>query len=77
MIANVDKDGYLICAQKESAQDADYDAVVEAYHAKPTANEGYVYKLRYPELTWEQVKDETEPEIDDNEAFQIIIGGTP
>lgn len=55
----------------------EYEHILSVILSCPTAEPGYMYKLK-ADLTWEQVEDqpeETDPEISDEEAMNIILGG--
>ena len=68
------KDGYIIAVEKS---DNNYEDVLNAIKTRPTAPDGYGYRLR-GDLTWEQyelpVVEETEEELTNEEAYNIIIG---
>lgn len=60
----------------EISQD-EYENILSIIRSCPTADPGYMYKLR-TDLTWEIVAappKETDPEISDQEALDIILGG--
>lgn len=70
------KDGYLVYAQREGQLDADYDAFVEFAKTKPQEEKGYIYKLLWPDKVWELVRiDDSNEEIEDSEALEILLGG--
>ena len=55
----------------------EYDHILSVIRSRPTAEPGYMYKLK-TDLTWEQVEappKETDPEVSDREALNIILGG--
>ena len=55
----------------------EYDEILETIENKPTAREGYDYRLK-TDLSWEEFEvEQTDDgdEIDDSEALEIIIGG--
>lgn len=45
-------DGFIIAVEKS---DSNYDSVLEKLHDKPTAPDGYLYRLRASDLKWELV----------------------
>ena len=54
----------------------EYEHILSVIRSCPTAEPGYMYKLR-ADLTWEQAEAprvETDPEISDAEAVEIITG---
>ena len=61
----------------EEITQEEYDHILSVIRSAPTAETGYQYKLKV-DLTWERVEappEETDPEISDEEALAIIIGG--
>lgn len=55
----------------------EYDQILSVIRSRPVAEPGYMYKLK-TDLTWERVEAptvETDPEISDSEALEIITGG--
>lgn len=55
----------------------EYGNILSIIRSRPTAEPGYDYRLR-TDLTWELVAappKETDPEISDQEALDIILGG--
>ncbi|MBQ7887540.1 MAG: hypothetical protein IJ313_11715 [Clostridia bacterium] len=54
----------------------EYDQILSVICACPTAETGYMYKLR-SDLTWElvQAPAASDPIISDSEALSIILGG--
>lgn len=57
--------------------ETEYKTISAAIAQKPQATETTDYSLK-TDLTWEPFEIEhVEPDISDDEAFQIILGGTP
>ena len=56
--------------------EAEYDQILAAIRAKPPRTETEDYRLR-EDLTWEAfaVEPLPEPELDDSEALEILLGG--
>ena len=55
----------------------EYNSIAEMIRSRPTAPEGYIYRLS-DGLEWElheQPAEETEEELSDEEALEIIMGG--
>lgn len=74
MIVQTDN-GYLLYAQRDGQIDAEYDEFVEFIKSKPEEPDGHIYKLRWPEKTWELVEIPESDEVDDSEALEILLGG--
>lgn len=57
--------------------ETEHNAIVSAVASAPTAPSGYTYKLRAADLQWELVElsSEPEPELDTEEALNILLGG--
>jgi len=57
---------------------AEYNEIIDIIRAAPTPPEGYVYKLRDADLTWELVELPPEPyeptDEDKAEAYDILMG---
>ena len=54
----------------------EYEHILSVIRSRPAAEPGYMYKLKI-DLTWEQVEAppvETDPELSDEEAINIITG---
>lgn len=70
----ISRDGYIVAVEKS---DSNYEDVLNAINNRPTAPDGYGYRLR-EDLTWEQyelpVVEETEEELTNEEAYNIIMG---
>ena len=56
--------------------EAEYDEIVEILHNQPTPPDGYDYRLK-ENLEWElyELPPEPEPELSDDEALAILLGG--
>ena len=55
----------------------EFDEIMQAIQNRPEAPAGYYYRM-LPDLTWELHEappEETDPEISDEEALSIILGG--
>lgn len=56
---------------------SEYENILSVICSAPVAEEGYQYKLKV-DLTWEQVElppEPEDPEINDEELLDIILGG--
>lgn len=51
----------------------EYDGLCTVFHNRPTPPSGYDYRLK-TNLEWELYETE-EPDLDDAEVFEILIGG--
>ena len=77
-------DGDYIVATAETSfgHDANAEAVEQMLCHQPTAQNGYVYKMRADTLEWELVELPPAPppspddELTDTEALSLITGGT-
>ena len=61
----------------EEITQEEYEHVLSLVHSCPKADTGYQYRLR-TDLTWELVElppEDTDPEISESEALDIILGG--
>lgn len=74
-------DGYILAvgtgAGGEEIAKAEYDQILAVIRAKPVKTETEDYRLR-DDLTWEAhavPPPESDPDVDDSEALQIILGG--
>lgn len=75
------QNGYIVAVGTgetgEEITEEEYNTIRAAMAEKPVAPDGYDYKLK-DDLTWEQyelpVIDPLEEEIDDAEAYSIILG---
>lgn len=57
--------------------EAEYHALSEMFAARPTAPEGYDYLLQDDPLEWVLVElPPDDPDVDDAEALEILLGGT-
>lgn len=75
MRISLDETGnYLDAVVKEGDADPEYDALMEVLRKAPH-EEGKLPKLKYPELTWELVDDEPEPDPTPEEALDFLFGG--
>lgn len=56
--------------------ESEYNEIMTAIHSKPEATETMDYQLK-ADLTWEtyEVEPVTDPDIDETEALDIILGG--
>ena len=56
--------------------ESEYNEIMTAIHNKPEATETTAYHLK-ADLTWEayEVEPVTDPDIDETEALDIILGG--
>lgn len=59
-----------------SVAEDEYDALVSMFAERPTAPSGYAYLLQDDPLEWVLVElpPEPEPDIDDAEALDILLG---
>lgn len=55
----------------------EYNEILALIRNRPTAPEGFVYKLRADTLEWDLVElpPEPEPELSDEEVLEILLGG--
>lgn len=71
-----ENNGYVVYAQREGNTDAEYEEFLSLFRQKPSAPEGYDYFLRWQDRVWELVKiEEDDPDVDDAEALNILLGG--
>ena len=56
--------------------ESEYNKIREIIRNRPTPPEGYGYRLT-SDMTWElyEMPEETDPELTDEEALNIIVGG--
>lgn len=73
--------GYVVAAEKA---DDNYEVLIQKIKNAPTAQDGYMYRLRADTLEWELVElppmpePEDEPTVEDKaEAYDILMGVTP
>lgn len=76
------ENGYLTSistgsGMEEIAQE-EYEHILSVIRSAPAAEEGRQYRLR-TDLTWEpaELPNEDEPDLSDEEALNIILGGEP
>ena len=73
-------DGYIISigtgAGGTEITESEYNEIMSAIHSKPETTETLDYQLK-DDLTWEsfEVEPVTDPDIDETEALDIILGG--
>lgn len=73
-------DGYIISigtgAGGTEITESEYNEIMSAIKNKPEATETTDYQLK-TDLTWEpfEIEPVTDPDIDDTEALNIILGG--
>ena len=70
-------DNHIVAVEPTDEQ---YDRVIELLKNYPEAPEGYVYMLNAETLEWEMVEvheapPDPDPELDDAEALEILLGG--
>lgn len=61
----------------EEITQVEYEHILSLVRSCPKADTGYQYRLR-TDLTWELVElppEDTDPEISESEALDIILGG--
>lgn len=61
----------------EEITQEEYERILSLVRACPKADTGYQYRLK-TDLTWELVEmppEDTDPEISESEALDIILGG--
>lgn len=46
-------DGYIVAYQSEGANDTEYTEAIKVMESRPTPPQGYDYRLRAVDLTWE------------------------
>lgn len=76
-------DGYIVAVSAnygEEITDSEYNAIMEKINSAPNAHIGYRYQLK-DDLTWELFElpvtaEDADPELRDEEALAIIMGGT-
>lgn len=64
------------CGGEEITQE-EYEHILSLVRSCPKADPGYQYRLK-TDLTWELVElppEDTDPEISESEALDIILGG--
>ena len=63
-------DGYIVAYQSQGNDDKDYQEAIKVMESRPTPPEGYDYRLRAEDLTWELYElpqESMEGEDDDTE----------
>lgn len=77
------QDGYILSIGKgaggEDLTESEYTQILDSIRNKPTAPDGYGYRLK-SDLTWERLKlsvtpEDADPDLTDAEALAIILGG--
>lgn len=58
----------------ESITKEEYDIIVSVFNAKPSPPEGYDYLILNETKEWVLVESQESSEIDDSEAFAILMG---
>lgn len=74
--------GYIIFVSPDNSgqeiiTEDEFDEIMQIIQGTPKAPKGYVYRLRADTLEWELVElpPMPEPELTDEEALGIILGG--
>lgn len=73
-------DNHIVCVGEgyggDEISETQYRKILDVIHSKPTPPSGYEYAL-LTDLTWELVElpPMPEPELTDEEALEIILGG--
>lgn len=81
MFNKTTENGYIISVGVnivgEEITEEEYNAILSRINSAPTAPSGYTYKLRADTLEWELVElpPMPEPELTDEEALEILLGG--
>lgn len=77
------QDDYILSVGKgaggEDLTESEYTQILDSIRNKPTAPDGYVYRLK-SDLTWERLEqqvtpEDADPDLTDSEALAIILGG--
>ena len=75
--------GYILCVGKniggEEITESEYNEILQVIGNKPQKTDTADYRLK-EDLTWEEYEVEPpdqDPELDDSEALDILLGGTP
>ena len=77
------QDGYILSIGKgaggEDLTELEYTQILDSIRNKPTAPDGYDYRLK-SDLTWERLElsvtpEDADPDLTDSEALAIILGG--
>ena len=77
------EDGYIVGFgtnggdEVSGITEAEYNALSEMFADRPTAPEGYAYMIQDDPREWVLVElpPEPDPDIDDSEALEILLGG--
>lgn len=69
MITTIDN-GYIVAYQSQGDDDKGYQEAIKVMEARPTPPDGYDYRLRAEDLTWELYKLPTESMEGDGENEQ-------
>ena len=81
MFSKMTADGYIVAVGTgiagEQISEAEYETILSAINNTPTAPDGYAYHLRATDLEWVLVElpPDPDPEVDDSEALEILLGG--
>ena len=75
--------GYIVCFGTNGPDnvteitEAEYNSLSEMFAERPTAPDGFEYLLQDDPLEWVLVElpPDPDPEIDDAEALEILLGG--
>ena len=74
----VTRDGYIIGigtgGAGEQISETEYNTILDVIHAKPPRTETTDYRLK-TDLTWEAYTIDPDPELDDSETLDILLGG--
>lgn len=54
------QDGYIVAYQSQGDDDKEYQEAIKVMESRPTPPDGYDYRLRAEDLTWELYKLPTE-----------------
>lgn len=87
MIVKMINDGYIVSVGDISSTitndnvvvigEAEKNILVDKFNSKPTAPEGYIYKLKADNLEWELIEIPPEPdEPTPEELLNILVGET-
>ena len=77
------QDDYILSVGKgaggEDLTESEYTQILDSIRNKPTAPDGYGYRLK-SDLTWELLElsvtpEDADPDLTDSEALAIILGG--
>ena len=62
MKVSINANGYLIYGSRESKTDPEYDNLIRLIQSKPEPIPGHEWMLKYPEMEWDSVGVEDDPE---------------